>query len=755
VIAFGWTRSVESSTRYSRKWLAVAITGILVMTVLLGVVAIIPAISTAGTTTLAPTQTTPTFHNYIGYLGNDTVYPTTWQGKELLPAESSSVASVQVPGSYDNGYNSTWPVNYATINTMSSGGVSYYETSGSPEFQLVLSFWVGATGVSQVYTTGCSTQNFSCSSNVENEYKAWVPSQGTTTALSSNLPSGFSASITSQTLGMNTTSLDTSSTTNPNFAQEKAAIDLGLNIVGLVFPAVGDLLTANSIGSDVGTLVGNQAQYSSNQFTDDYGPITPGETGVVWAATQNGTVLNPGYTCPPSSGPLVSWTYPAANPCAPPVNNWAKAVNGQNTFGQGMTVLMSNTNTFTSESNAAQYFGSIPSGASITFGAQNNVEVQNANSASATMYSTISEPTVPGARASISYSFAPALSLSGTVINSASGPVQPVDDATVTIQQVCSGSSGTTDFTETTGESGQWHFFVNPSCSFSVSATDVGPYGTVGSPTQSQTSCAGVAEAGGECVFPQLALNNYQVSITIANGYVYGLTWSAELANTVGEQSSSTSTSSTIPFYAPAGTYTYYITPYAGYSANPWTNQVTISGSTEISTTFTTYTVTFQETGLPSGLSWCATLDGVKGCSDSPSSVVFSTEANGEYYFVITAPNGYSASPHASDMNVTGSNVVISITFVPATYTVKFVESGLPSGDLWNVSFAGTYKTSTSTSISFLAANGTYSFTIYGPSTISGDTEWVWEASPPNGQITVSGSGVTEDLVFTEHIFHI
>jgi uncharacterized repeat protein (TIGR02543 family) len=81
---------------------------------------------------------------------------------------------------------------------------------------------------------------------------------------------------------------------------------------------------------------------------------------------------------------------------------------------------------------------------------------------------------------------------------------------------------------------------------------------------------------------------------------------------------------------------------------------------------------------------------------------------------------------------------VIKIT----SYNVTFVESGLASGTSWSVTFDGATQESTSTSISFSALNGVYSYSVSVP---SGYTS----PSPLSGTVTVSDASVIMDIVFT------
>jgi uncharacterized repeat protein (TIGR02543 family) len=84
---------------------------------------------------------------------------------------------------------------------------------------------------------------------------------------------------------------------------------------------------------------------------------------------------------------------------------------------------------------------------------------------------------------------------------------------------------------------------------------------------------------------------------------------------------------------------------------------------------------------------------------------------------------------------------VFGMTKVSA-YSVAFVESGLASGTSWSVTFDGATQASTSTSISFSALNGVYSYSVSVP---SGYTS----PSTLSGTVTVNDASVIINIVFT------
>ena len=154
-----------------------------------------------------------------------------------------------------------------------------------------------------------------------------------------------------------------------------------------------------------------------------------------------------------------------------------------------------------------------------------------------------------------------------------------------------------------------------------------------------------------------------------------------------------------------------------------------------------TYTVTFSESGLPSGTSWSVTLNG--STKSGTGSIVF-TEPNGTYSYAIGTATGYTASPSSGNVSVIGFPIPLSITFTSTSsgsYMATFQESGLPSGTSWSVTMSGSTITSVTSSIAFGETNGSYSFSV---GAVAGYT-----ASPPSGTITVNGVAVNKAIIFT------
>jgi len=240
---------------------------------------------------------------------------------------------------------------------------------------------------------------------------------------------------------------------------------------------------------------------------------------------------------------------------------------------------------------------------------------------------------------------------------------------------------------------------------------------------------------------PQL-IKKYTV-IFAESGLPSGASWSVTLNGTT-----ESSTTDTITFNEPNGTYSFSIGSVTGYTVSPSSGSVTVNGAnvnqaiTFTSVTTSLYNITFTESGLSTGTSWSVTFNGTTE-SSTTDTITFSVP-NGTYSYTIGSVSGYTASPSSGFITVNGANVNQAITFTPVTtslYTITFTESGLPSGTSWSVTFNGKTETSTTNTISFTEPNGTYSFSI---SSISG-----YSVSPSSGSITVKGTNISQNITFT------
>ena len=142
-------------------------------------------------------------------------------------------------------------------------------------------------------------------------------------------------------------------------------------------------------------------------------------------------------------------------------------------------------------------------------------------------------------------------------------------------------------------------------------------------------------------------------------GLSTGTNWSVTLAGSLEN-----STTSTIVFSELNGSFSYTVTPIAGYVVSPVSGSVVVDGfPVPIAITFTQvlYNVTFHETGLESGTAWSVTFAGLLATSTT-ANLTF-TFPNGTYDYNVTAVTNFSASPTPGTVTVNGAQQTVPITF--------------------------------------------------------------------------------------------
>jgi len=145
------------------------------------------------------------------------------------------------------------------------------------------------------------------------------------------------------------------------------------------------------------------------------------------------------------------------------------------------------------------------------------------------------------------------------------------------------------------------------------------------------------------------------------------------------------------------------------------------------------YTVTFTETGLPSGTNWSVHIaflgcgcQGVTTTSKSNTPSISIPVSNGTYKFSVLKVSGYFVNGSAHGMfNVSGADVSpIAVQFLPViSYEVEFVETGLPNATAWTVGVTGNgtgqlksiesqTETTVEATMAFMLPNGTYHYIV-------------------------------------------
>ncbi|MCI4337231.1 MAG: DUF3494 domain-containing protein [Thermoplasmata archaeon] len=101
------------------------------------------------------------------------------------------------------------------------------------------------------------------------------------------------------------------------------------------------------------------------------------------------------------------------------------------------------------------------------------------------------------------------------------------------------------------------------------------------------------------------------------------------------------------------------------------------------------------------------------------------------------------ALARTGDVTLSASTIVVASVSSSTTYAVTFTEDGLTSvaSNPWSVTLDGAQQSSTSTSIVFTVADGTYNYVV---NSMAG-----YRASPSSGTVTVSGGPASQSVTFT------
>jgi len=192
-------------------------------------------------------------------------------------------------------------------------------------------------------------------------------------------------------------------------------------------------------------------------------------------------------------------------------------------------------------------------------------------------------------------------------------------------------------------------------------------------------------------------------------------------------------------FSAPNGSYGYYVPRPRGYAPTFDAGAAYVNGSDPVvNISFVpTYTITFNETGLPSGMTWGGTIVPWQNSSSSNSFTLL--EPNGTYHYTLNPVPGFTTLWEGT-VQVAGSNTTVSVVFAATTYAVQFAESGLPVGAGWSVVIDGISKPANSSILQVLLPNGSYRFVI--PS-VGG-----FYPGPASGSVEVAGNGTTVQVQF-------
>ncbi len=236
-------------------------------------------------------------------------------------------------------------------------------------------------------------------------------------------------------------------------------------------------------------------------------------------------------------------------------------------------------------------------------------------------------------------------------------------------------------------------------------------------------------------------LVTYPITFT-ESGLLTGTAWAITLLTL------ESSTTPTIVFSEPNGTYSFTVGSVFGWTPNEAGGQVTVAGGPQgVTITWTEdyYTLTFLESGLPSGAAWSVDILGSNQSSTTPQ-IVFS-EPDGNYSFSVTPPPGYQAVPRNASVVIAGSNQEVSINFPQFAYNVVFNETGLNVGTKWGISINGYEILGNTSVLTTQEANGTYTFLV---PTVRG-----YSSNVTGGNFQVAGAAAVVYIRFSAYVYEV
>ena len=223
--------------------------------------------------------------------------------------------------------------------------------------------------------------------------------------------------------------------------------------------------------------------------------------------------------------------------------------------------------------------------------------------------------------------------------------------------------------------------------------------------------------------------SNPQYPVTFTEtGLAPGVKWSIVF----GGQNGSSSTN-TIEFFEPNGSFPYTIAALPNYTTNRASGSVNVSGAPAgVNVSFVavsgTYPVTFSESGLPGNLTWSVEVAGVWHDAAAGASVIV-LATNGTYSFRVGSVTGYGASPAKGQVKVHGAGVSTVISFASSA-----------SGSHGHIhSVRGVVQVSNGTTIADLGL----SMTFLGGQPV---VQWLNLTTNASGQFSVTGLNISGNL---------
>lgn len=232
--------------------------------------------------------------------------------------------------------------------------------------------------------------------------------------------------------------------------------------------------------------------------------------------------------------------------------------------------------------------------------------------------------------------------------------------------------------------------------------------------------------------------STYNVTFN-AIGLPNGIQWSVVLDQKY--MSSSTENSMTLPLIN--GTHTFKVSRLSNYTVDRSYGAFQVAGATsdiDIIFSYVSYSITFMETGLPSGSDWSVNLVGEIQSSEN-NSMTFLRE-NGTYLYNISVPSGFYSPESSGTVLVLGSSIQVGADFSYALHRVMFMLQGASTPFMWNVTLGNTTLVTSASSVSIDLANGVYTYAASCPEN--------YVITPSTGEIMVLDGNVTVTISATD-----
>jgi hypothetical protein len=210
-------------------------------------------------------------------------------------------------------------------------------------------------------------------------------------------------------------------------------------------------------------------------------------------------------------------------------------------------------------------------------------------------------------------------------------------------------------------------------------------------------------------------------------------------------QLTESSTSSTMTFYESSGAYGYNSSTIPGFRAHPPAFGYNVTGPglvVWIEFSPVLYNVIWEESGLGLGLSWSVLVTNSTATTEVESVGAWTTArlVNGTYSYSIPDVADFVPLLDAGIFTVDGFDIVFTVPFPQASFSVTFAVANLPANDPWEVRLSNATATLTGPRTVFSEPNGTYTFDVIPPSG--------YLAEPSHGTVTVDDRAIAINVSF-------